>query len=266
MKINRRSSLAILALTWLMAEAQPAAAAPLAFTGTLTIRLVNYAGLDFGELAIPGSGVASVSGGPHLGSFMLSGGTFGPVTTSIAINLGTLQSQRFTAVDNRSGSFSGGAGTMGMSGLAKLCITFDPTCIYVPIPVPIGATGTPLAGFGIGGTQVQSAVVGITAQHAPWGLTPAVMTIHRALTAVTTPSIPGGFIHGPASGSASSAAQPSGVVQVVTASKVYTSMTGAFPEYSMYAVLNLHFVPEPGTLVLLGMAAVGVLAVARSRR
>ena len=90
-------------------------------------------------------------------------------------------------------------------------------------------------------------------------------TIHDALTSVSTPAIPGGFVHGPATGTASSAAQPGGALQLVTASKVFTSLTSAFPEYPMWGVLNLSFVPEPGTLVLLA-TGLGVLAASRSRR
>jgi hypothetical protein len=53
---------------------------------------------------------------------------------------------------------------------------------------------------------------------------------------------------------------------VVTASKVYTSLTGSFPEYSMWSVLNLHFVPEPGTTALLVAAAMASLLAGRKRK
>jgi hypothetical protein len=80
------------------------------------------------------------------------------------------------------------------------------------------------------------------------------MTLHTPGSTITTPVLPGGFAHGPAS-LTSSTAQPSGVVQLVTVSKVYTSLTGAFPEVPLIGVLTLHFVPEPGTLLLLGSGA-----------
>jgi hypothetical protein len=154
---------------------------------------------------------------------------------------------------------------MGMQGSAKLCLIFDATCSFVFIPFPISATGTPLVGFGIGGAQILAGDIQMTAQHGPWGLGPPGITIHRASTTVTAPTIPSGFIHGPLSGTASSAAQPGGQVQLVTASKVFTSLTGALPEFPMYAVLNLHFVPEPGVLALLAAGALALLA-AGSRR
>jgi hypothetical protein len=120
-------------------------------------------------------------------------------------------------------------------------------------------------GLGIGGTQFTTGAINMTAQHGAWGLTAPGMTIHYPSSTVVTSTFPVGFIHGPASGSASSAAQPSGALQFVTASKVFTSLTGAFPEFPMYAVLNLHFVPEPGTLAFLTAGALALL-VAGGRR
>lgn len=243
-----------------------ARAGPLGFTGTLAIHLVSGGQPGFGDVLLPGSGVAQVSGGLHLSSFVLPAGVFGPITTSVSHYYGTVNSLLVTGLENRSGSFTAAGGLMGMSGVAKLCLVFDVACVYVSVPLPVGATGTPLVGFGIGGTQLESGAIQLTAQHAAWGLSVPGLTIHTPVTAITTPTIPSGFIHGPASGSASSAAQPSGVVQVVTASKVYTSLTGAFPEFPMWSVLNLHFVPEPGTTALLVAAAMASLLAGRKRK
>ena len=69
---------------------------------------------------------------------------------------------------------------------------------------------------------------------------------------------PGGFVFPATAG-------PSGVVQLVAASKVYTSLTGAFPEVPLTAVLSLHFVPEPGTLLLVSGGLVGLVAARRKQ-
>jgi hypothetical protein len=175
---------------------------------------------------------------------------------------------RLTGIENLSGSFGGGAGVMGMQGTAKICIVFDFYCNTVFVPISMGATGTPLVGFGVGGTQAGTFGGGVflTAQHAAWGLSLPTLTVHGPGTTVTAPPLPSGFIHGPVSSSASSAAQPGGALQLVTASKSTTSLTGALPEYVTWGVLNLHFVPEPGALVLLVAGAAGLLAAGRGRR
>ena len=229
-----------------------ARAGPLPFTGTLTLRIATLPGI-----VATGAGIGSVNGsagGVHLTTLALGGGLLGPVTTSIPIpNNPTLNSVIFTGINNLTGTFTGisggppGGGPMGLSGVAKICIGFAP-CAYAAVNIPLAPTPGG-AGFGIGGTATVPGAVSITLQHAPWTVGLPVMTLHTPNSNVTSPVLPGGFAHGPAS-LTSSTAQPSGVLQLVTVSKAYTSLTGAFPEMPVVGFLDLHFVvPEPGTLL-----------------
>jgi len=223
---------------------------------------------------IPGSGVASVNddGSFHLLSFGLVGGAFGPFTGTLADIYGSAGPVRLTGVGNLSGSFSGlsggssAAGVMGLSGLAKLCLIPDPGCTYLLIPMPLSPTPALGAGLGIGGTNFATGwSIFVTQQHMGWAVSPAPITLHRDSTTVATETPSAGFVHGPAS-QTSSAAQPSGVVQLVTVTKVFTSLTNAFPELPIFATLNLHFVPEPSTLLLSAAGIVGLAVASRMRR
>jgi hypothetical protein len=248
-----------------------APAATLDFTGTL--KLAAFGTLP--ALKIPSAASAQVAtdGSFHLLSLLLPGGAFGPINASIpATNAAEINSVIFTDVGNLAGSFTGisggppGGGTMGVSGIAKICLSIATPGCAAAVPLPFAPTAGG-AGFGIGGTRMVPGPVSITLKHAPWTIGQPTMTIHSPASNISTPVLPGGFAHGPAS-LTSSTARLSGALQLVTVSKVYTNLTGAFPELPMAGILTLHFVPEPGTLLLLGtgVAALGIAVHRRRRR
>ena len=72
-----------------------------------------------------------------------------------------------------------------------------------------------------------------------------------------------GFAHGPAS-LTSSTAQISGSVRLVTPIFISTNIAGS-SVIPAFGFLTLHFVPEPGTLVLLGSGIAGLVAFGRRR-
>ena len=253
----------LLAISLVTVVASPARAdlRPLDLTGTLTFAVPIFATAT----GTGGAVAPAVTLGGRLSTLALPRG-FAPITTSLpATSHPTIASLRFTGIGNLSATITGiaggpplGSGVMGMQGLLKVCI-FSSEC-YSNVLVPF--TPTPGGvGMGIGGTQTVPGTVALTLQHAPWTIGQPVMTLHTAESSVTSPLLPGGF-----AGPPSATAWNSGVLQLVTVSKVFTSLTSAFPELPIFAIMDLHIVPEPGTLLLLGSGVVGLGLCGRRRR
>jgi hypothetical protein len=75
-----------------------------------------------------------------------------------------------------------------------------------------------------------------------------------------------GFVHGAASASDSSTAAPSGVIQLIAPQQAATTgLAGNRSQVALFSTLTLHFVPEPGLLLLIGSGVVGLGLVGRSR-
>ncbi|HTF35298.1 MAG TPA: PEP-CTERM sorting domain-containing protein [Myxococcota bacterium] len=228
-------------------------AATLGFTGALVTSISGLPGI-----VAPGAGTATVSG-LNVTTMNLASGAFSvafvtlPVTDPAAAPIVGVQAKN---IKNGAGSFSLG-GKMAVQGGATVCL-FGSGCssALANLAVPFTVNGT--RGVGLGGAPVtvanKASGIKISVEGAPWVATTAKVGTITIM----------GFVHGPASGGAATAGQASGVVQLVTPTIISTSI-GASALLPAFGILNLHFVPEPGTLLLLSAGVVGLGILGRKR-
>jgi hypothetical protein len=243
------STLAVAALVLATAQAQ---AATLPFTGALSISLAGLA-----PLTANGTGNATATlDGNHISSLAISASPFNavgvvvPITDPAAAPIKGIQA----TLHNAAGAFSGAtlAGTMSVNGVTKVCLfkacSNATANLSVPLSV-VGAGGTIAVPPGTTTASIHVTVVG-----APWT---------AGTAAVGTVTVMG-FQHGPASATSSTAAN-SGAVRLVTPIFVSTDI-GPSAVVPGFGFLDLHFVPEPGTLLLLGSGVAGLVMFGRSKR
>jgi hypothetical protein len=150
---------------------------------------------------------------------------------------------------NAAGQFSGAIlhGAMPLNGTAKVCLFKLCSNARANVSVPISVVGA-------GGAATGSGTVSFTVRGAPWTAgVAAVGTITRR-----------GFAHGPASGT-SSTAQHSGVARLVTPIFISTNLP-PLAVIPAFVFLDLHFAPEPSTLLLLAGGIAGLVMLGRARR
>jgi hypothetical protein len=250
----RKPSLPLaVALCCAISAGAEARAASLPFQGSLALQIGE---LD--PIAVLGSGTADASGDGHLASLSFGPAVFAaadiavPVTDPGAAPIASV----LATIDSQAGAFAAGSGgfggAMAITGVARVCL-------FVACGAgPPANVSVPLSVIGSGGSSSVTMLVNVTVAGAGWtAATAAVPTGFATLTVR-------GFAHGPASMTSSTAA-PSGVVRLVTPIVISTNIASS-AVVPAFGVLTLHFVPEPGTVALLGVGIAGLGSLGRARR
>jgi len=244
-----RKLLGVLSVAVLLLGGVQARATVEQFSGVLGIQLATLP-----PVPIVGTGFATINGsgpGGHINTLQLSASPFNtagfvlPVTDPAAAPIAGL----VLTAHNGAGNFSlPGGGVMPVIGVTKVCLFAS--CFASP---PANLV-VPLTPVGQGGAATVATLVNITAIGAPWT---------TGVAAVGTVGITG-FRHGAASGT-SSTGLLSGQIRLVTPVFVSTNIS-ASAVVPVFGVLDLHFIPEPGTLLLLGSGVAGLVMIGRSKR
>jgi hypothetical protein len=270
-----------------------ASAAPLNWEGTFTTLLS-----DLGEISNAGGGVATVNNSSgvipaHLQTLRLKASRGGVIATSTILitDPDTINNGVAAVVVEASlgtGTFapiSGGAASTQVltrdsypvRGEARLCLVTTDCAdqLILPLTVPTltvnGSPGGGVIGVGVGGllTAGADSNIKISIQAAPWTIKTAVasdqITTTGEVNQTTVNLTAMGFAHDLMS-TTTSTAQPSGVVQLVTPAQVKTNLPlGSSKTLGIVASLRIHFIPEPGLLLLIGSGVMGLALVGRKR-
>jgi hypothetical protein len=178
-------------------------------------------------------------------------GTFAPIS-------GALQNTSLALTTNR----------LGVSGTVRLCLltTDCADSLVAPLQTVNGNVGVGLGGLITVGADSN---IKISLEAAPWTIKSTVVTDHQTTAGKANQIFQQvtlmGFAHGPAS-LTSSTATPSGVVQLVSPAQVTTNLPlGSNKLIAGGQTLFIHFIPEPGLLLLLASGVAGLAVLGRRR-
>jgi hypothetical protein len=242
----------LLALVGLLLLGAQAQGAQLTIPATLTIYIVGLPRLSISS--VPLIGVSTT--GNHVDALTIPSSAFqvaGKELTATSRAPGLVKGVEFT-VRNLAGAFNGAplGGAMPLIGIAKVCVLRVCSNATANVSVPISVVG-------VGGFNTATGSISVTVGGAPWT---AGRATERASSRPTITQM--GFQHGPASATSSTALH-SGVIRLVTPIFISTSLP-SLAIVPAFGYLDLHFAPEPSTLVLLGGGIVGLVLVGHTKR
>jgi hypothetical protein len=222
-------------------------AVALGFTGSMQVAIAtlvtSFTGSGVSAVTVSGSGVHLVAQTIPANAFMTAGFVL-PVTDPTVTPIKGIK----LTVGNGVGNFVG-SGNAGFGGVMPL-VGFAKVCLFGYCSAAVANIAVPLNVIGAGGANFVSAAVNVTVVGAPWTTgTAAVGTVTRM----------GGV------SPISNTGAPSGNVALVTPIFISTNIPSS-AVVPGFGILSLHFVPEPGTLVLLGSGIAGLVVFGRSRR